>query len=122
MTTPSILVVEDNPANLFVLRSMLAKLGHTPLEAQDGRAGVAMSLAHRPRLVLMDLRMPAMDGIAAAEEIRAALGTDAPPIVAVTATVTSEQREHCSDAGFAAMLAKPISFTELAAVVQRHLG
>lgn len=117
-----ILIVEDNATNLFILRSMLRKLGHQPLEAVDGRGGVAMTLEHRPGLVLMDLRMPEMDGMAAAAAIRAALGPEAPPLIAVTATITPEQRAACANAGFAGLIAKPVAFAELAETVSRHLG
>lgn len=122
MTDGDILIVEDNATNLFILRSMLRKLGHRPLEATDGRAGVDMTLTHRPRLVLMDLRMPEMDGMAAAAAIRAALGDAAPPMVAVTATITPEQRASCETAGFAGLIAKPVVFGELAEIVARFAG
>lgn len=122
MSMGDILIVDDNPTNLFVLRMMLRKLGHEALEARDGRAGVEMTLARRPRLLLLDLRMPEFDGMAAAAEIRDALGKEAPPIVAVTASVTAEQREACAASGFAGLIAKPVDFNELAEVVSRHGG
>ena len=115
-----ILVVEDNSANLLVLRMMLRKLGHQVLEAKNGRSGVEMAVAHRPRLILMDLRMPEMDGISAATEIRTTLGSDAPTIIAVTATITPEQRVQCADTGFAELIAKPVSFAELSEILARY--
>ncbi len=117
-----ILVVEDNSANLLVLRMMLRKMGYEVIEAQNGRSGVDMAIAYRPRLILMDLRMPEMDGISAATEIRTAMGDDAPTMVAVTATITPEQRVQCADTGFADLVAKPISFTHLSEIVTRYSG
>ena len=118
----AILVVEDNQVNALILRAMLRKRGYEPVMAADGIEGIAMTEAHRPRLILMDLQMPRLDGFAAASEIRRRL-SDAPPvIVAVTANAGAEVREACLAAGFACVLAKPVSFDELIATVQRHLG
>ncbi len=119
MTQPHILIVDDNPTNLFVLRMMLRKLGYETLEAVDGQSGVELALERRPRLVLMDLRMPGMDGMAAAESIRKSLGDGAPIIVAVTASVTPEQRHACAESGFAGLIPKPVDFGELAEYVSR---
>lgn len=116
-----ILIVEDNATNVFILRAMLARLGHDALVARDGIEGVAMAEAHRPRLVLMDLRMPNLDGMAAAAEIRRRLSDDCPLFVAVTATVTTQQRAICEQAGFAGLLAKPVDLDELARTVRRCL-
>ena len=120
MTVASILIVDDNPTNLFVLRLMLRKLGYDVLEAVGGEASVDLALQHRPRLVLMDLRMPGMDGMAAAESIRTQLGEHAPIIVAVTASVTPEQRQACAASGFAGLIPKPVDFSELAGFVSRY--
>ena len=117
-----ILIVEDNDTNMAVLRIMLKKIGQVPREARDGCEGVDMALRERPRLILMDLSMPRKDGITAAREIFDALGGDAPPIVAVTASVTAEQQKTCMDAGFSEVLPKPLQFGALSAVLQRYLG
>jgi CheY-like chemotaxis protein len=124
MTDPTkpILVVEDNSANLLVLRMMLRRMGHEVIEAKNGRTGVDMAVAHRPRLVLMDLRMPEMDGISAASEIRSTMGAGAPTMVAVTAKITPEQRVQCEETGFADLIAKPVSFAHLSEIVERYAG
>lgn len=115
----SILIVEDNQTNALILRSMLGKHGYSSLVATDGREGVEMSRTHRPRLVLMDLQMPRLDGFSAASEILANSGDDAPPIVAVTASVAEKVREACLAAGFSDVIAKPIMIDELMATVRR---
>lgn len=114
-----ILIVEDNQTNALILRSMLGKHGYSSLVATDGREGVEMSLAHRPRLVLMDLQMPRLDGFSAASEILAIGGGAAPPIVAVTASVAEKVREACLAAGFSDVISKPIMIEELMAAVRR---
>jgi CheY-like chemotaxis protein len=117
-----ILVVEDNQVNAMILRAMLRKRGYEPYMAIDGVEGVAMTEEHRPRLILMDLQMPRLDGFGAAAEIRRRFRDGPPVIVAVTANAGTEVREACLAAGFACVLAKPVAFDELIATVQRHLG
>lgn len=116
-----ILIVEDNQVNMMILRAMLRKRGFEPHVAADGAEGVEMTERHRPRLVLMDLQMPKLDGMAAAAEIRRRLLGTAPSIVAVTANVTNETREECLAAGFADVLNKPLVFDELIALLERHM-
>jgi CheY-like chemotaxis protein len=121
MAENTILIVEDNPVNALILRSLLRKRGYDPLVAQDGMEGVTMAEQHRPRLVLMDLNMPRMDGFQAAAEIRKRLEGDEVTIVAVTANVTDSQQDACAAAGFAGLLAKPLDFEELIATVRRWI-
>ena len=102
---------------------MLRKQGHEPLLATNGHEGIELSRVHRPRLILMDLQMPLLDGYAAANEIRQRSDEahGEPVIVAVTANVTGDVRAVCRDAGFASVLAKPIILQELSEVVERYL-
>lgn len=123
MTAQSvILIVEDNQVNLLILRAMLRKRGYEPFVAMDGAEGVEMTERHRPRLVLMDLQMPRLDGIAAAAEIGRRMNGAAPPIIAVTANASEDVRASCRAAGFADVLAKPIAFDDLIETVERYLG
>jgi CheY-like chemotaxis protein len=115
----AILVVEDNAVNAMILRSMLRRRGFEAMLAADGVEGVALSVRHRPRLILMDLQMPRLDGFAAAAEIFRACGGASPAIVAVTASVAGEVIDACAAAGFAGILAKPIVYDELVATVSR---
>jgi CheY-like chemotaxis protein len=122
MAANTILIVEDNPVNALILRTLLSKRGYDPVVAQDGMEGVALAEAHRPKLVLMDLNMPRMDGFAAAAEIWKRLSPSEVAIVAVTANVTGEQEAACEAAGFKGLLPKPFDFDELMATVQRWAG
>jgi len=122
MPQDRILIDEDNPSNLFILQAMLRKHGYEPLVARDGLEGVAMAETHLPRLVLMDLSMPKMDGVTAALEIQRRLPDQPIAIVAVTASVTDEQRRQCDAAGFSGLLPKPINLPDLISTVHHHMG
>ena len=117
-----ILIVEDNQVNAMILRSMLRKRGYEPVIASNGVEGVEMSDIHRPDLILMDLQMPRLDGFAAAAAIRRNTAGRRPAIVAVTADAGSDMREACHAAGFACVLAKPIVYDDLIAMVRRLLN
>jgi CheY-like chemotaxis protein len=119
----TILIVEDNQVNAMILSAMLRKQGHEPLLATDGHEGIRLSEAHRPRLILMDLQMPSLDGVSAAREIRRRQGAGgyAPFLVAVTASVTGNVRATCQEAGFVSVLAKPIMLNDLCEIVERYL-
>lgn len=119
----AILVVEDNEVNALILGAMLRKLGYEPVMARDGFEGIELAGRVRPRLVLMDLQMPRLDGFAAASSIRAlGVGVEETVLVAVTASAALEVRNACEDAGFACVLAKPIVFDELRAILRRYLA
>ena len=120
-TPPTILVVEDNDVNAMILRAMLRKLGHEPVMATDGFEGIEAAGRLRPRLVLMDLQMPRLDGLAAAGIIRSLGVSERETIlVAVTASAALEVQNACEDAGFACVLAKPIVIGELEALLRRY--
>ena len=125
-TTPSlrVLLAEDNLVNQKVAQLMLAKLGHHVDTVSNGLE--AVEAVHRTAydVVLMDVQMPVLDGLAAARRIRDEMPGSRPAIVAVTASALVEDRTACADAGMDAYLAKPVRSAELAAVladVGRHL-
>jgi PAS domain S-box-containing protein len=105
----TVLCVEDNPTNRFVLREMLEGAGHRVIEARDGLEGVRLAAATRADVILMDIGMPGLDGVAAAAAIRAAAGSGpTPPIIALTAHAMPEERRRFADAGMALCLLKPV--------------
>jgi signal transduction histidine kinase/CheY-like chemotaxis protein len=116
-----LLVAEDNEVNREVLAAMIGHLGHEPQFAHDGRAALEAARREPFDLVLMDLHMPELDGLAATRAIRALPGTPSQvPIVALTADAFAETRERCFAAGMNAFLSKPVSLEALSQVLARH--
>ena len=103
-----ILVVEDNEKNLKLVRDLLQFNGYRTLEADTGERGLALAVEHAPRLILMDIQLPDMDGVAALGVLRGDPRTAGIPVVALTAFAMKEDRERFLDAGFDGYLAKPI--------------
>ncbi len=122
-----VLVVEDNPVNQVVAKTMLQRLGVSVRCADNGQAALTLLVAHAatpPCLVLMDCQMPVMDGFEATTHIRRleATGTLAHQrIVALTAGAFEEDRQRCLDMGMDAFLSKPVVFDALAVVVREAL-
>jgi two-component system, cell cycle response regulator DivK len=117
----TILIVEDNEKNMKLARDILRAKGYATLEAENGLDGVALALAHRPDLVLMDIQLPDINGIEAFERIRGNTDTAHIPVVAFTASVTASDRSRIGDAGFDAFLSKPINLKEFVETVRRVL-
>jgi CheY-like chemotaxis protein len=116
----SILVAEDTPANQFVLRLMLNRLGHSVHTVNDGQAAVEAFAALKFDLVLLDVQMPVMDGYTAARTIRASGETGrAVPIIALTAFTQDSDRDAAFSAGVNAFITKPIRSQELISTIQR---
>ncbi len=115
-----ILVVEDNTVNQQVAVGLLAKLGHRADVADDGAEAVALVEQCDYDLILMDLQMPRMDGMAATRAIRALPGRKgATAIVAMTANTLESDRKACLDAGMDDYIPKPIDRRRLAAMIER---
>ncbi len=110
-----ILLAEDNPVNQLVVVAMLERLGCRVDVAEDGLAACEAAAAQRYDVVLMDLHMPRMDGLAATACIRAAAGgaSRATPIVALSAAALPEDRARCAAAGMADFIAKPVNLARL---------
>ena len=115
-----ILVAEDNPSNQKVLLNMLRRLGYRPEAVADGRE-VLQALEIRPYdLILMDVKMPEMDGLAATRMIRRLRPGKGPKIVAITAYGLRGDRERCLEAGMDDYISKPVKLNELAKVVGKY--
>lgn len=103
-----ILVIEDNAANLELVRYLLSFSGYEVLEARDGTLGVEAALRELPDLIVCDLQMPRMDGYQVLETLRRHPAGAAIPIVAVTAFSMPNDRQKVMTAGFNGYLSKPI--------------
>ena len=104
----AVLVVEDNPRNLKLVRDLLEHLGYRTLEATTAEDGLALAREHRPDLVLMDVQLPGVDGVEALVRLRADPATSGIPVVAVTAFAMKDDRARFVAAGFDGYLEKPI--------------
>jgi two-component system cell cycle response regulator DivK len=103
-----VLIVEDNELNLKLARDVLRLAGYRTLEARTAAEGLALARAHRPDLVLLDVRLPDTDGVAALGRLRAAPATAAIPVVALTALAMEGDRARFLAAGFDGYLPKPL--------------
>ncbi|MBT2302151.1 response regulator [Variovorax paradoxus] len=117
----TILIVEDNDKNMKLMRDVLQHAGHATLEARTGEAGVQLAIDHPPDLILMDVQLPGMSGIAALQEIRAHPVLQAIPVIAVSASVMPDDHRSIVNSGFDAFLTKPIALKTLRATVDRFL-
>ena len=117
-----ILYVEDNEDNIYVVKSRFARVGFTVLVATDGEQGVAMAAAERPDLILMDLRLPVLDGWEATRRIKARPETRHIPIIALTAHAMSGDREKALAAGCDDFDTKPVEMPRLLEKVRALLS
>ena len=117
----SILLVEDNPVNQTVIEAMLRSLGLRVVQASDGAGAIDWVQRHAFAAVLMDCRLPEMDGYEATQRIRQLPGMAGLPIIALTANALPGDRQACIDAGMNDYLAKPFKRAELLQVLQRWL-
>ncbi len=116
----SILVVEDNVINQKLARMMLGKLGYECDIAENGEVAIDMMRSGEYTLVFMDMQMPVMDGITATRSIIKEMGLGAPPIIAMTANVLSEDRHKCHEAGMVDFLSKPVKLENMKNIIHRH--
>jgi len=95
-----ILIVEDNPKNLKLVRDTLQVMGYHTVEAETGEEGVRLAHERHPALILMDIQLPSISGIEALQELRADPVTSPIPVIAITASVMTQDRTRIMAAGF----------------------
>jgi two-component system, cell cycle response regulator DivK len=116
-----ILVVEDFEDSRFMMRRLLEMAGYSVVEASDGEQAVELAVQERPALILMDLSLPKLDGLAATRQIRQHRGVSKIPIVAVSAHDSAESRSEALEAGCDESVTKPIDFDQLDWLLKRLL-
>jgi two-component system, cell cycle response regulator DivK len=116
-----ILIVEDNPQSLKLVRDILRIKGYQTLETETGEEGVRLARERQPALILMDIQLPGINGIEALQRLRADPVTSATPVIAVTASVMTQDRSRIMAAGFNGFQSKPISVNQLLATVRETL-
>ncbi|NCO53592.1 MAG: response regulator [Deltaproteobacteria bacterium] len=103
-----ILVIEDNEANIYLVRFILEKSGHEVIEARDGASGVARAREPGLDLILVDIQLPDIDGLEVTRRIRGSGADQTVPIVALTSYAMAGDREKALAAGCAGYIEKPI--------------
>jgi two-component system cell cycle response regulator DivK len=121
MTGALILIVEDNDKNRKLVRDVLTFKGYEVIEAETGDEGVRLAQERRPNLVLMDIRLPGIDGVEALRRLRADETTREIPVMAMTASVMSADRQKIMAAGYEAYQSKPINVTDFIVAVAQLL-
>jgi CheY-like chemotaxis protein len=117
-----ILLVDDDARNIFALKSVLESQGMTVLPAADGWEALGVLQAHPDTaLVLLDVMLPGLDGLATAKAIRQNPSFQTLPIIALTAKAMKGDRELCLESGASAYLPKPVDLGQLLAAMQKHL-
>jgi two-component system cell cycle response regulator DivK len=122
MSDESILVVDDNPMNLTLLQAMLAARGYAVRTASGGQEALVTLEQTRPRLILMDLQMPGIDGFELTRRLKADATMREIPIIAVTAFAMSGDEARARAAGCDDYVSKPIDRRLLYQLIEKHLA
>ncbi|HZE08578.1 MAG TPA: response regulator [Gemmatimonadaceae bacterium] len=118
----TVLVIEDNPANMTLAEFLLQSKGHTVLKATDAEAGVRMALEEQPTLILMDIQLPGMDGLQAIGLLKASQSTSSIPVIALTALAMKGDEERIRAAGCDGYIAKPIRYKDFLTTIEDSLA
>jgi two-component system cell cycle response regulator DivK len=120
MTT--ILVIEDNAANMTLATFLLESAGHTVLAASNAEAGLTMARAEQPTLILMDIQLPGMDGLEATVLLKSDPATRDIPVIALTALAMKGDEERILAAGCDGYIAKPMRYKQFLSEISARLG
>src|SRR5258706_10259936 len=117
----NVLIIEDNPSNMAMAEFLLLSAGHTVLKATDAEAGLTLARDEQPNLILMDIQLPGMDGLAATALLKGDVATRAIPVIALTALAMKGDEERIRAAGCDGYIAKPLAYREFLATIAAHL-
>jgi len=118
----TILIVEDNPTNMTLAVHVLESAGYTVLTATDAEAGLTLARSRHPQLILMDIQLPGMDGLAATAQLKRDVSTRSIPVIALTALAMKGDEERIRAAGCDGYIGKPMRYKDLLATVAAQLG
>ena len=118
----AVLIIEDNPANMKLSSLLVRNAGHTVLGAVDAETGLTLAHQEQPDLILMDVQLPGMDGLAATMLLKRDPATASIPVIALSALAMKGDEENSRSAGCDAFIAKPLRYQELYAAIDRLLG
>jgi two-component system, cell cycle response regulator DivK len=119
--TEEILLIEDNEQNRYLATFLLEKRGYAVTQAADGALGIELARRNPPRLILLDIQLPVMDGYAVARLLRGNPALAGTPIVAVTSYAMPGDREKAIAAGCDGYIEKPIDPETFVAEIERYL-
>ena len=122
MSDKLILIVEDNEKNLKLVRDLLQVKGYQTIESMTAEEGILLARNSQPSLILMDIQLPGINGIEALKRLRAHPDTMNIPVIALTASVMSEDRQKILEAGFDSYLRKPIELKEFLEEVENKIN
>jgi two-component system cell cycle response regulator DivK len=117
-----ILIAEDRPSSRELIRTVLEGCGYIVVEAADGRQAVDAAKRESPDLLIVDLQMPALDGVGVLAELRRDARFAGVPIVALTASAMQGDRERALEAGFTEYITKPVNLRFLREQISRLLS
>lgn len=118
----TVLVVEDNVANMTLASVLLTSAGHTVLSAADAEAGITIARTQHPDLILMDIQLPGMDGLEATAILKQGEATRPIPVIALTALAMKGDEERIRAAGCDGYIAKPMRYQEFLATIALQLA
>lgn len=119
MSTPKVLVVDDEPYMHALLQHHLKRAGYEALKASNGREALAIAAQDKPSVIVMDIMMEEMDGLAALQELKKEQTTKDIPVIMITANAHNVSRQQAESSGAALFLTKPFSPTQLLQEVQK---
>jgi two-component system, cell cycle response regulator DivK len=122
MANELILIIEDNEKNRKLARDVLQVKGYTTIESDTAEEGLKLALEKSPALVLMDIQLPGMDGITALKQLRANPQTKSIPVIAITASAMTNNRQAMLAEGFDGYQSKPISVKDFLGELKRVLA
>src|ERR1700694_1715415 len=117
-----VLIVEDNATNMTLAAFLLQSAGHTVLSATDAEAGLTLARDEQPNLILMDIQLPGMDGLAATALLKQDDATRAIPVIALTALAMKGDEERIRAAGCDGYIAKPMRYQDFLATIAAQLA
>jgi len=117
-----ILIIEDNEKNRKLCRDVLQVKGYQTIESETAEEGLKLAAEKSPALILMDILLPGMDGITAMKQLKAEPKTKSIPIIAITASAMTNNRQAMLTEGFDGYQTKPISLKDFLGEVERVLG
>ena len=121
MANELILIIEDNEKNRKLVRDVLQVKGYRTIESETAEEGLKLALEQSPALILMDIQLPGMDGITALKQLKAEAKTKCIPVIAVTASAMTYNRQTMLAEGFDGYQPKPISLKDFLGEIERVL-